>query len=190
MINQMMNSLLTPKMWFIKFSSLRTFQKHSYEIPIEMKSVRTLWPSSSISRIHPTDLLTHLPLTGGTRRFTAALLIVAKGWKLSKCLLFGGGLLTKSCLTLATPWTGAHQAPLSMGFPRQEYQSGLPFPSPGELPDPGIEPTSPALQAESLPVEPHRKPNLINYVHTVPYNAMLKMNLLYMYQSWIIFKIH
>ena len=42
----------------------------------------------------------------------------------------GGGLVTKSCLTLATPWTVAHQAPLSMGLSRQEYRSGLPFPSP------------------------------------------------------------
>ena len=47
--------------------------------------------------------------------------------------------------TFATPWTIDHQAPLSMGFPRQEYWSGLPFPSPGDLPDPGIETTSPAL---------------------------------------------
>ena len=46
---------------------------------------------------------------------------------------------------LATPWTAAHQAPLSMGFPRQEYRSGLPFPSPGDLPDPGTESASPAL---------------------------------------------
>ena len=158
MINQMMNFLSTPKMWFIKFSSLGTFQKHSYEISIEMKSVRTLWPSSSISRIHPTDVLTHLLITGGARRFTAALLIVAKGWKLSKCLLFGGGLVAKSCLTLATPWTVAHQAPLSMGFPRQAYQSGLPFPSPGELPDSGIKPRSPALQANSLPTQLGGKP--------------------------------
>ena len=45
----------------------------------------------------------------------------------------------------ATPWTAAHQGPLSMGFPRQEYWSGLPFPPPGHLPDPGIEPLSPAL---------------------------------------------
>ena len=148
MINQMMNFLSTPKMWFIKFSSLGTFQKHSYEISIEMKSVRTLWPSSSISRIHPTDVLTHLLITGGARRFTAALLIVAKGWKLSKCLLFGGGLVAKSCLTLATPWTVAHQAPLSMGFPRRECWSGLPRPPPGDLPDPGIELTSPAFQAD------------------------------------------
>ena len=47
----------------------------------------------------------------------------------------------------ATPWTVARQTPLSMGFPRQEYWSGLPFPSPGDLPDPGIEPLSPASPA-------------------------------------------
>ena len=49
-----------------------------------------------------------------------------------------------------TPWTVACQAPLSMGFSRQEYWSGLPFPSPGDLPDPGIKPEFPALQADSL----------------------------------------
>ena len=53
----------------------------------------------------------------------------------------------------ATPWTVAHQAPLSMGFSRQEYWIGLPFPSPGDLPDPGTESGSPALQADSLPSE-------------------------------------
>ena len=58
-----------------------------------------------------------------------------------------------------TPWTVAHQAPLSMGFSRQEYWSGLPFPSPGNLPDPGIEPRSPALQACALTSEPPGKPN-------------------------------
>ena len=58
----------------------------------------------------------------------------------------------------ATLWTVAHQAPLSMGFTRQEYWSGVPFPSPGDLPDPGIEPWSPALQADALPCEPPGKP--------------------------------
>ena len=48
----------------------------------------------------------------------------------------GDGLVTKSCPTLATPWTIAHQAPLSMGFSRQEYWCGLPFPSPGDLGNP------------------------------------------------------
>ena len=53
-----------------------------------------------------------------------------------------------------TPWTIAYQAPPSMGFSRQEYWSGLPFPSPGDLPDPGIEPGSPAFQADALTSEP------------------------------------
>ena len=54
----------------------------------------------------------------------------------------------------ATPWTVAYQAALSMGFSRQECWSGLPFPSPGDLPDPGIEPGSPTLQADALLSEP------------------------------------
>ena len=58
----------------------------------------------------------------------------------------------------ATPWTVARQAPLSMEFSRQEYWSGLSLPSPGELHDPGTEHRSPALQADSLPTEPLRKP--------------------------------
>ena len=59
---------------------------------------------------------------------------------------FGGGLVAKLCPTLATPWTLACQAPLSMEFSRQEYWSGFPFPSSRDLPDPGIKPGSPALQ--------------------------------------------
>ena len=61
----------------------------------------------------------------------------------------------------ATPWTVAYQAPPSMGFSRQECWSGLPFPSPGDLPDPGIEPGSPALQVDALPSEPPGKPSLL-----------------------------
>ena len=57
-----------------------------------------------------------------------------------------------------TPWTVAHQAPLSMVFSRQEYWSGLPFTAPGDLPNPGIKPRSPALQADSLPTELRGKP--------------------------------
>ena len=63
------------------------------------------------------------------------------------------GLVAKSCLTLVTPWAVAHRAPLSMGISRQEYCSGLPFHSTGDLPDPGIESGSPALQAVSLLTE-------------------------------------
>ena len=58
----------------------------------------------------------------------------------------GSGLVTKSCPTIATPWTADHQAPLSLRFLRQEDWSGLPFSSLGDLPEPGIEPRSPALQ--------------------------------------------
>ena len=79
-----------------------------------------------------------------------------------------GALVAKSCLTLATPWTVDHQAPLSMNFCRQGYWSGLPFPFPGYLPDPGIEPGSPALQADSLPAELPGKPH---YKRTSKYNT-------------------
>ena len=65
-------------------------------------------------------------------------------------------LLSRVRLFVA-PWTVARQAPLSVRFSRQEYWSGLPFPSPGDLPDSGMEPGSPSLQAESLPSEPPGK---------------------------------
>ena len=65
------------------------------------------------------------------------------------------------CVQLfATLWTVAHQAPLSIGFSRQEYWSGLPVPSPGDLPDPGTEPRSLSLHADSLPSEPPGKPKV------------------------------
>ena len=60
-------------------------------------------------------------------------------------------LITQSCQLFVTQWTAACQAPRSMEFSRQEYWSGLPFPSQGDLPDPGIKPRSPTMQADSLP---------------------------------------
>ena len=69
-------------------------------------------------------------------------------WSLSHVQLF------------ATPWTVSRQAPLSMVFSRQEYWSGLPFPSPGDLPNPGIKPMSPALQVRSSLSEPPVRPSL------------------------------
>ena len=57
-----------------------------------------------------------------------------------------GGLVVKLCLTLVTPWSVVGQALLSIGFPREEHWSGLPFPSLGDLPNPGIKPRSPAPQ--------------------------------------------
>ena len=70
----------------------------------------------------------------------------SRAFALAKCMT----LSISHVRLFSTPWTVAHQAPLSMGFPRQEYWSGLPFSSLGDLPDPGIEPESPALQADSL----------------------------------------
>ena len=70
----------------------------------------------------------------------------------------GGGLVAKSCPTLVIPWTVACQIPLPMGFSRQEYWSGLPFPSPGDPPDPEIEPGSPALREGSLQTRLPGKP--------------------------------
>ena len=72
--------------------------------------------------------------------------------------IFGGGLVAKWCPTLETPLTVACQVPLFLGFSRQEYWSGLLFHSPEDLPDPGIKPRSPALQADSLPSEPLGNP--------------------------------
>ena len=69
-----------------------------------------------------------------------------------------------------TPWTVAYQAPPSMEFSRQEYWSGLPFPSPGDLPDPGIEAGSPASEADTLTSEPPGKP--------VGYAELLKISFL------------
>ena len=74
---------------------------------------------------------------------------------LNKCILSKKiSYLLSRVRLFATPWTVACQAPLSMEFSRQEYQSGLPFPSPGDLPDPGVEARPPASPAASLPSEP------------------------------------
>ena len=69
-------------------------------------------------------------------------------------------LVAKSCLNLATAWTVTHQAPLFMGFAKQEYWSGLPLLSPRDRPDPGIEPVSPALTGGFFVTEPPGKPTL------------------------------
>ena len=74
-----------------------------------------------------------------------------------------------SCVRLfATPWTVAYQAPPSMGFSRQEYWNGLPFPSPGDLPNPGIKPGSPAFQADALTSEPPGKLNHKRNIRQIP----------------------
>ena len=87
---------------------------------------------------------------------------IMKAWEKWKC-----SLLSHVC----DPWTVACLAPLSMGFSREEYWSGLPFPPPGNLPNSGIKPGSPILQADSLPSEPPEKPSILlcnydsSYIH-------------------------
>ena len=75
------------------------------------------------------------------------------------CVLWGGLLFSHLVVSdsFATPWSAAHQSPLSIGFPRQEYWSGLPFPPPGDPSDPGIELTSPILAGEFFTTEPPGK---------------------------------
>ena len=73
------------------------------------------------------------------------------------CIICCCCLVAKLCLTLTTPWIAAHQAPLSMGFPRQEYWSVLSYSSLGDLPDPGSEPTPPDLAGEFFTTEPPGK---------------------------------
>ena len=95
-------------------------------------------------------------------------------------------MVAKSCPTLATPWTVARQAPLSMGFPRHEYWNGLPFPPLGDLPDLGIEPTSPALAGQIFTSEPPGKPaiktkqnpNFLNFFKQSLFIASLWHNLM------------
>ena len=69
--------------------------------------------------------------------------------------------VSQSSVTLCAPWTVACQAPLSLELSRQEYRSGLPFPAPGDLPDPGIKPASPAQQADSLPLRHQGSPRAV-----------------------------
>ena len=82
---------------------------------------------------------------------------------MASCLndLYSFSRLLSHVQLFVTSWTVAHQAPLSMGFSRQEHWSGLPFPSPGDLPNPGIEPRYPALQAGSFPSESSEKPSIM-----------------------------
>ena len=81
--------------------------------------------------------------------------------RLSPGTIFGEVKLLSRVRLFATLWTVVRQASPSMGFSRPEYWSGLPFPSPGDLPDPGMEPGSPALRADSLPSEPQGSPYLV-----------------------------
>ena len=78
--------------------------------------------------------------------------------------------------SFAAPWTIGHQAPMSMGFSRQEHQSGLPFPSPEDLPDPGMEAMSPALAAGFFTTEPPGRPNVLPYVDLICISLITSIN--------------
>ena len=93
----------------------------------------------------------------------------------------------------ATPWTVAHQAPLSMGFPRQECWSGLPFPSLGDLPNPGVKPGSPALQADALTSEPPGSPlfnftSVFKWIQFCPPSFALPYLLYWAFQAALVVK--
>ena len=92
------------------------------------------------------------------------------------------------CVRLfATPWTVAWQAPLSMGFSRQAYWSGLPFPSPGDLPDPGVEPMSPvshALAGGFFTTEPLGKPPKLSLSQTCPVPVCTPTMRAWVYPGW------
>ena len=95
------------------------------------------------------QLLERLATSNLTVSVSSKLVFCRKLWAGMKVKM----LVTRLLLTLATPWTVAQQTPLSMEFSRQEYQSGLPFPSPGDVSDPRMEPDFSALQTDSLPSE-------------------------------------
>ena len=90
-----------------------------------------------VSSVHQSDSVIHIHILLFFRFFSHMLL---QNIELTFLSMVGGGVVTKSCTTFVTAWTAACQAPLSMGFSRQEYWSGSPFPSPGDLSDPGIKP--------------------------------------------------
>ena len=120
----------------------------------EFAQVHVHWVSDAIQISHPLfppfSCLQSFQHQGLFQRVGIFCIGWPKHWSFS---FDGSGLVVKLCPTLETPWTVAHWAPLSVEFSRQEYWSGLPFPSPGDLLDPGIEPRFPALQADSLPSE-------------------------------------
>ena len=107
-----------------------------------------LWPSSKLSGWQVAACRGAAPLAADSQKSSSE--VACSGAEEVKLL--------SPVRLFVTPWTVAYQASLSMGFSRQEYWSGLPWPSPGDLPDPGIEPESPALQADALPSEPPGKP--------------------------------
>ena len=122
----------------------------SFPHPLFMAALHSLWDPSS-----PTRDQTHNPCSGSTKSQPLDLwgILCFLFWRcvfVSNKLLFTVVQLLNCIGFFEIPWTVVCQAPVSMGLPKQEYLSGLPFPSSGDLPDPGIEPVPPALQVDSL----------------------------------------
>ena len=133
-------------------NDLLVFPPHSSIQSILSKHIYRTFKSRSWARAQPFEMQI-LSIKVVFPTFSNSQVGKALNWHWDLCCGGGGaGLVTKSSLTFVTPWTVAHHASLSMGFSRQEYCSGLPFAFPGDLPNPGIEPASPALQANSLPL--------------------------------------
>ena len=100
--------------------------------------------------------------------------------------LYGEGEseVAQSCPTLCDPWTVAYQAPPSMGFSRQKYWSGLPFPSPGDLPEPGIESRSPTLKADALTSEPPGHLQIVNLIEAESRMVVVRAGVGWVMESW------
>ena len=148
------------------------------ECSLSLHICNLLSPSSLICHLRPVFLLLIFCLDYLSIDVSGALnslLLFYYYQFLPLCLVKCKVKLLSHLQLFATSWTVAYQAPLSMGFSRQEYWSGLPFPSLGDLPNPGIKPVSPALQADTLPSEPPGNvcfmylgdPILVAYVFTI-----------------------
>ena len=126
----------------------------------EKKTHYNAYASSSLGQeMHPMNFFSQIQIAKMLIHFNEARTIY-----LCVCVCVWAQLLSRVWL-FATQWTVAYQAPLSMGFPQQEYWSGFPFPSPGDLPDPGIKSESPALAGGFFTTEPPGKPIYLSEIH-------------------------
>ena len=141
---------------------------------MSLKSVPESLPHLVLRSLHYFHLDYHCihPLSGSICLPPVYILYFSPSQHLLFSILYAHAQSLSRVWLFETPWTVTHQAPLSLKFSRQEYLSGLPFPTPEDLPDPGTEHRSPALQAVSLPSEPPGKPSLTClYLATVEGNS-------------------
>ena len=142
------------------YLSLSLHEHHSTLITVALKQVLNFKKCKSFNSAFFQDCFDYFGSITYSYEFNGQFLSFSK--KKKRIWDFDRKWKSASCVQLiATPWTVARQALLSMEFSRQEYWSGEPFPSPGDPLDPGIEPGSPTLQADSLPSEPPGKPGIL-----------------------------